>query len=213
MKRVLLLFCLIPCFVFSQIASISTTGKQSEHVGKFLIHYLATDSYDLTLHSEYDPIDVRVSLGVGPTEAARSLANLHEVIYNEGQTFVLQGENFEIGHNEICATNGACISSKQLRTEIEMLITDYGADFGDLSIILADAKTGSYMISFDIYGFLDIVRVGVDISARMSRDYKENETISISDVRILRDAIVENYMSVYNNSLAHMICNVIIGEF
>ena len=194
---------------FAQIRTITPTGNQYERVGENMIHYKATNEYALVIDD-----DVRLMLGTGPTSACNSLANMYAVIYNAGQTFTVQGHEFMVGDGTICLHGGDwCITSEQLSKEMVTLIKEWGADFGELSIDIGYEPIGQYYLGFDTYGFVQPVTVGIDISSRMSRVYKLGEHLSPDDVRVLREAVAENYTSVQNGALAIMICDVILGEY
>ena len=209
MKKILLFLCCLPMLVAAQIGSIHPAGMQFERASKCMIRYTATNEYALVLCD-----NVKLQLGNGPTAAANSLANLHDVIYNNGQTFSLQGHDFIIRDKAICLqTEDVCITSEQLCDEMVTLITELGADFGDLSIVIGYEPLGHFYIGFDTYGFVQLVSIGFDVSDRLSHKYEMNEPLTPADVRVLRDAISDNYMSVKNGALAMMICDVILGEF
>ena len=209
MKKILLFIALLPFIAFAQIGTITPTGNQYEPIGKNMIRYKATNEYELVIND-----DVRIPLGEGPTAACNSLANLHSVIYNEGQTFTLNGYDFVIGDKTICLQHGEwCITSDQLSKEMVTLIMEWGADFGELSIDIGYGPIGQYYLGFDTYGFVQPVTVGIDISSRMSHVYQLGEHLSLEDVRVLREAVAENYTSIQNGALAIMICDVILGEY
>ena len=216
MKKILLFaICLLSAACYAQIGSIETTGEKYKRVGQFMLNYPATNRYLLLLKDGTE--EVRLNLGVGPTEAAQSLAHLYEVIYDEGKTFTLQGRRYDVNDQKICvhdaySFDGLCISGNEIKNEILTLI-DYGAEFGDLAITQGYTVNGTYMLIFETYGIVEGLIVGVNVSDRMSRKYNDFEKLSKDDVRVLRDAIRENYMSVKNGALAMMICDVILGEF
>ena len=209
MKNILLFIAFLPFMVFAQIGTITPTGNQYERVGENMIHYKATNRYALVIDD-----DVRLPLGEGPTAACNSLANMYAVIYNAGQTFTFYGHDFVIGNKTICLRDGEwCITSEQLSKEMVTLIMEFGADFGELSIDIGYDPMGQYYLGFDTYGFVQPVTVGIDISSRMSHAYQLGEHLSLEDVRVLREAVSENYTSVQNGALAIMICDVILGEY
>ena len=209
MKKILLFLSMIPLLSSAQIESITPTGKQYEFIGECMIRYKYTNEYALVIED-----NAQVSLGEGPTAAANSLANLHSVIYNEGQKFAIQGIDFVIRNQQICLQNGnRCITSELLCKLMVTLITEYGADFGDLSINIGYEPLGNFYLGFDTYGFVELVSIGLNISDRLSHKYKMSEPLTPADVRVLRDAVSENYTSVQNGALAIMICDVILGEF
>jgi hypothetical protein len=220
MKKILLFVSIMPSIIFAQIGSIQTEGKQFEHVGHYMVRYVATNQYELLIQSDnhYEDKIVRLSLGSGPTEAVTSLSHLHETFYGIGQSFTLQGYTFGIDDKMLCAqvssaTGNFCISANELCDEMLTLIIDKGAEFGELSIVQGYTSTGDYLLSFDTYGFTDFVHIGKDISKRMSHTYNDFETISQNDVRVLRAIIEENYMSVTHASLGIIVCDVILGDY
>ena len=209
MKNILLFIAFLPLMAFAQIGTITPTGNQYERVGENMIHYKATNGYALVIDD-----DVRLSLGEGPTAACNSLANMYAVIYNAGQTFTVQGHEFMVGDGTICLHGDEwCITSEQLSKEMVTLIMECGADFGELSIDIGYEPMGQYYLGFDTYGFVQPVTVGINISSRMSHAYQLGEHLSLEDVRILREAVAENYTSIKNGALAIMICDVILGEY
>lgn len=220
MKKILFLLALLPCLLHAQIGQIQTTGKQYENVGRHMIRYVATNQYELLFVSDnpYEDKFVRLTLGTGPTEAATSLSHLYAIFNDYGQSFNLQGYSFSIeDRKKICAqvayaAGELCISKSELSDEMLTLIIDHGAECGEMAISQGYAPTGDYLISFDAYGFTEFVRIGKDISSRMSRTYNDFEELTIEDVRVLYDAIRENYTSVTHASLGVMICSEILGE-
>ena len=194
---------------FAQIGTITPTGNQYEPISKNMIRYKATNEYALVIDD-----DARIPLGEGPTAACNSLANIHAVIYNAGQTFTVQGHEFMVGDRTICL-HGVdwCITSEQLSKEMVTLIMEWGADFGELSIEIGYEPMGQYYHGFDTYGFVQPITIGIDISSRMSHAYQLGEHLSIEDVRVLREAVAENYTSIKNGALAIMICDVILGDY
>ena len=194
---------------FAQIGTITPTGNQYEPISKNMIRYKATNEYALVIDD-----DARIPLGEGPTAACNSLANIHAVIYNAGQTFTVQGHEFMVGDRTICL-HGVdwCITSEQLSKEMVTLIMEWGADFGELSIEIGYEPMGQYYLGFDTYGFVQPITIGIDISSRMSHAYQLGEHLSIEDVRVLREAVAENYTSIKNGALAIMICDVILGDY
>jgi hypothetical protein len=208
MRKILLFIAILPMMAYAQIGNITPTGNQYERVSENIIHYKATNGYALVIDD-----DMRLPLGEGPTAACNSLANMYTVIYNAGQTFTLYGHDFVIGDKTICLQHGEwCINSEQLSKDMVTLIIEWGADFGELSIDIGYEPIGQYYLGFDTYGFVQPVTVGIDISSRMSHAYQLGEHLSLEDVRILREAVAENYTSVQNGALAIMICDVILGN-
>ena len=219
MKKILFLLALLPCLLHAQIGQIQTIGSKFEKIGRHMIRYVATNQYELLFVSDnpYEDKFVRLTLGTGPTEAAYSLANLYSTFRGDGNSFDLQGNTFSIEGKKICAnvayaTGELCISKSELSDEMLTLIIDHGAEYGHMAISQGYASTGDYLISFDTYGFTEFVRIGKDISSRMSRTYNDFEELTIEDVRVLYDAIRENYNSVTHASLGVMICSEILGE-
>lgn len=220
MKKTLLFLAMLPSVLFAQIGPIQITGKQYEHVGRHMIRYVATNQYEFIIKSnnQYEDKTVRLSLGTGPTEAATSLSHLYAIFNDYGQSFNLQGYTFSIEDGKkICAqvayTAGElCISKSELIDEMLTLIMDYGAEYGELAVSQGYAPTGDYLLSFDTYGFTEFVRINKDISARMSRTYNDFDELTKDDVRVLREAIRENYTSVTHALLGVTVCDVILGE-
>lgn len=219
MKKILLFAALLPAILFAQIGPIQPTGELTESAGHHLLRYKDSDRYELIMRSDnpYERQTVRLNIGTGPTEAALSLANMYATIRNTGQTFTLQGYTFRIGERIICvetdgATGDICISKNELQDDMLTLIMDMGADYGELSISQGYAPSGNYLLSFDTYNFTTYVSIGFDISGRMSRKYADFDTISLDDIRILREAIRDNYTSVTHAIIGITVCNVLLGE-
>lgn len=213
MKKILLLFVLLPFMCFGQIGPIQTNGEKYKRVGKYMLNYANTNRYVLLLQNSSD--EVRINLGIGPTEAAKSLAYLYEVIFEEGKTFTLQGRMYDVNTQKICvhdayAIDGICISESELKSEILTLIMEQGAEYGEMFITQGSASIGNYMVIFDTYGIVDAFYFGHDVSGSLSRIYNNFEKLSVDDVRILRDLIRDNYTSVTNALLGLTACDVIL---
>ena len=131
MRKILLfVFVILSATVRAQIGSIQTTGENYKRVGQFMQNYPRTNRYLLHLQDGIE--EVNLNLGVGPTEAALSLAHLYEVIYEDGKTFTLQGRRYDVSDQKICVhdtytTGSLCISESELKNEIITLIMEHGA--------------------------------------------------------------------------------------
>ena len=216
MKKILLFtFCILSAVCHAQIGAIETTGEKYNRVGQFMLNYPRTNRYLLHLQDGIE--EVNLNLGVGPNEAAMSLAHLYEVIYEDGKTFTLQGRRYDVNDQKVCvhdsySLDGLCISGDEIKHEILVLI-DNGADFGELAITQGYTANGTYMLLFETYGVVEGIIVGVNVSERMSRKYNDFEKLDKEDVRVLRNAIRENYTSVTNGAIGMSICDVILGEY
>lgn len=220
MKKILIFAALIPIYLSAQIDTIQTVGSQTESVGQFMIRDKSTNTYTLVIKSTnpYDNDIVRLKLGAGANEAAKSLASLHDTFYSGSGSFTLQGVTFDIVDKKLCArvayaAGDLCIAQSQLHDEILTLIMDQGADYGELAVVQGYTTAGDYLLSFDTYGITDFVRVGFDISSRMSHQYNDFDTLTTDDVRVLRDAIKENYTSVTHSLLGLTVCDVILRDY
>ena len=184
-------------------------------VGQHMLNYPRTNRYLLLLQDGTD--EVRLNLGVGPTEAAQSLANLYDATYEDGKSFNLQGRQYDVRDKKVCVhdayvRDGLCISANDIKSEIITLIMDYGAEFGELAISKGYDANGTFMLLFDTYGIVEGVMIGFDVSDRLSRRYNDFDKLSKDDIRILRDLIRENYTSVTNALVGMTVCDVILGE-
>lgn len=180
-----------------------------------MLNYPRTNRYVLLLADGTE--EVRINLGVGPTEAATSLANLHETVYEEGKSFTLQGRMYDVHDKKICvydaySLDGLCITDMELRKEFLTLIMEQGADYGEMVILFGSNSIGSFLVSFETYGVSDGFYFGFNVSDRFSRRYNYFDPLIQEDVRILRDVIMENYTSVTNAPLGMTACDVILGE-
>lgn len=216
MKKILLFtFAILSVASYAQIGPIQTTGENYRRVGQYMLNYPRTNRYLLLLQDGTD--EVRLNLGVGPTEAAQSLSNLHDATFEDGKSFTLQGRVYGIRDKKVCVheayvRDGLCISDAELKSEILTLIMDYGAEFGDLAISKGYATNGTFMLLFDSYGIVEGVMIGFDVSDRLSHQYNDFDKLSKDDIRILREIIRENYTSVTNALLGITVCDVILGE-
>ena len=200
----------------AQIGPIQTTGENYRRVGQHMLNYPRTNRYLLLLQDGTD--EVRLNLGVGPTEAAQSLANLYDASYEDGKSFTLQGRRYDINDKKVCvhdayAIDGLCISDAELKSEILTLIMDYGAEFGELAITKGYSTNGTFMLCFETYGIVEGVLLGFDASERLYQQYNDFDKLSKDDVRVLRELIRENYTKVQNASTGIMVCDVILGEY
>ena len=215
MKKILLILAFLPSILLAQIAPIQTTGENYHRVGAHMLNYPRTNRYVLILADGTE--EVRINLGVGPTEAATSLANLHETVYEDGKSFALQGRMYDVHDKKICvhdayALDGLCITDMELRKEFLTLIMEQGADYGEMVVLQGSKSIGSFLVSFETYGISDGFYFGFDVSDRFSRSYNDFEPLTLEDVRILRDVIKENYTSVTNALLGMTACDVILGD-
>ena len=215
MKKILLFSALLPVCIFAQIGPIQTTGEQYRSVGNHMQNFYRTNRYILLLTDGTE--EVRLNLGVGPTEAATSLAHLYEAIFEEGKTFALQGRMYDVSDKKICvhdaySLEGLCISEPEIRSEFLTLIIEQGAEYGEIAISQGSKSIGSFMVLFEKYGIADGFYFGFDVSGRLSRKYNDFERLTKEDVRILRDIIREKYSSVTNAILGITACDVILGE-
>ena len=215
MRKILLFAAFLPAFLFAQIGPIQTNGEKYHRVGTHMINYPRTNRYVLLLADGTD--EVRLNLGIGPTEAANSLAYLYEAVFNEGKSFPLQGRMYDVHDKKICvhdayAMNGLCISEEEIRIEFLTLIMEQGAEYGDIIIVQGSKSIGSFLVSFEKYGISYGFYFGFDVSDRFSRSYNDFDPLIPEDVRILRDVITENYTSVTNSLLGMTACDVILGD-
>lgn len=216
MKKILpFAFAILSSASHAQIGPIQTTGEKYHRVGTHMLNYPRTDRYILLLTDGNE--EARLNLGVGPTEAATSLAYLYETIFDEGKTFALQGRMYDVNDKKICvhdaySLGGLCISESEIRSEFLTLIMEQGAEYGEMAISQGSRSIGSFMVMFEKYGIADCFYFGSDVSDRLSRRYNDFEQLSKDDVRILRDVITANYTSVTNALLGLTACDVILGE-
>lgn len=215
MKKTFLFAALLPAILFAQIGPIQTTGENYHRVGTHMLNYPRTNRYVLLLSDGTE--EVRLNLGVGPTEAATSLSYLYETIFEEGKSFTLQGRVYDVRDNKICvhdtyALDGLCITEPEIRSEFLTLIMEQGAEYGEITITQGSKSIGSFVVLFHKYGIADGFYFGFDVSDSLSRRYNDFEQISLEDMRILRDLITENYTSVTHALFGITACDVVLGD-
>ena len=200
MKKILLLLCLLPFIGFAQIGPIETYDKPYELIGRIIYLDKKSDMYYLYIRSDnqFEDYVVTYKIGSNAKEAATSIANLYATLNNKDQRFKVGSYEFcvlsdwyiqVIGLSNKAGNFG--ISKYEMESSIKKLITDYGANYGEVSIIADDLQYGKFDIVYDYYKMTFSMDLRKNLLPFLSRTYEIGEQLSTDDVMSLQSAAID----------------------